>query len=215
MTTPATENATTEVAPASPSSAHIPLPSPAAEITPSVHVPDTDGSDDGDFQDVADDRFSMIPLQTPTAAATKTLQFEETNKTDSADTSPRLRGSSVSSVTGQKSPNGSLRARSPTSTHRTSLPPSSGGPSRDSTSRMPFMLARQKERLDSDPHAHRASIDGHARLKEGFDKIQQVTQTTESEIDWGTLLSVAPNTTCSCLVFNIDFWGVVIAGLSP
>lgn len=214
MTTPASENATVEVARASPSSAHIPLPSPAAEISPTVNVPDTDGSDDDNFQDVADDRFSMIPLQTPTAAATKTLQFEETNKTDSADTSPRLRGSSVSSVTGQKSPNGSLRARSPTSTHRTSLPPSSDGPSRDSMSRMPYMLARQKERLDSDPHAHRASIDGHAKLKEGFDKLQQGTQATENEIDWGTFSFVAPNDTSSCLVFNTDFWGVVIAGLS-
>lgn len=184
-TLPTSENATTELASVSPTSSHIPLPPPSADAAPAINAPDVDDSDDGDFHDVADDRFSMVPLQTPTATP-QLPQFGETVKTDSADASPRLRGSSVSSMAGQKSPRGSLRALSPTSTHRTTLPPSSDGPLRESSSGMPYLLARQKERLDSDPHAHRASIDGHAKLKEGFDKLQQVAQTTETEIDWGT-----------------------------
>ncbi|KAF8313102.1 RabGAP/TBC [Clavulina sp. PMI_390] len=176
---------------AGPSKIPVP-PAGAEEITTSTTESSKDDSDEDDFQDVADDRFSTVPLQTPTTSTTVESHLDVTNKSVSSGESPRPRGSSVSSVTGQKSPNGSPRPLSPTSTHRTTLPASSDGTPGDPTSGLPYMMARQKERLDSDPHAQRASIDGSAKLKAGFEKIHQEAKPSANEIDW-------------------EFWGTVVA----
>jgi len=165
-------------------SSPLPIPSPSIDEKHVVDASQDDKSEDGEFE-VVDDRFSMIPLQTPSASP-RVARFRETNKTENAQALSRLRNSSVSSLTGQKSPRESLQEISPSSTHITTPAQSPYDSSRASSSAaMPIMMARQKERLDSDPNAHRASVDGHARLKEGFEKIQHDSRATEADIDWG------------------------------
>lgn len=165
-------------------SSPLPIPSPSIDENHVVDASQDDKSEDGEFE-VVDDRFSMIPLQTPSASP-RVARFRETNKTENAQALSRLRNSSVSSLTGQKSPRESLQEISPSSTHVTTPAQSPYDSSRTSSSAaMPIMMARQKERLDSDPNAHRASVDGHARLKEGFEKIQHDSRATEADIDWG------------------------------
>lgn len=164
---------------------HLSIPSPSIDGKHVLGAPHNDDFEDGEFQDVADDRFSMIPLQTPSASP-RVPHFRETG--ESVQTLSRLRNSSVSSLTGQKSPRESLQPLSPSSTHQTTPAPSPYDSSRASSfAAMPIMMARQKERLDSDPNAHRASVDGHARLKVGFEKIQQDSRRGEADIDWGEL----------------------------
>lgn len=161
----------------------IPPPSPAHEAPTFAESgsPDDDQSD-GDFHDVVDDsdaRFSLIPLQTPTKPRANPLEDTSSGSSDASMNHKRTPSNS-SSMLGQKSP----RVSGSPSTRRTTLPPDDHGTGKHESS-MSFMLARQKERLDADPKAHRASLQGNAILRQEFDKLQSETKHVEPEVDWG------------------------------
>jgi hypothetical protein len=158
-------------------------PTPAEELDAARSSEEAGDSDSGEFHDAAgeDTRFSLIPLQTPTTP--RAPQFNDSDSGSSDASTRQKHASSSSSVIGQKSPRGSGSFQ----THRTTLPDETRDRNQhpSSTSSMSYFLTRQKERLDSDPSAHRASIHGNAILKQGFDKLQQKTQYSEPEVDWG------------------------------
>lgn len=193
-------------------SPHLSIPSPSIDKRV-FDVSPNDDSEDGEFEDLTDDRFSMIPLQTPSASP-HVRRFGEADKADSVQALSRLRNSSASSLAGQKSPRESLQQHSPPSTRLTTPASSPYEPSvLSSSTAMPIMMARQKERLDSDPNAHRASVDGHARLKEGFEKIQHDSRAVEVDIDWGEpYIHYRGQTGSKLSSVLVDFWGVVVAG---
>ena len=158
--------------------------SSASPPPPAVSSQSDDGDNDDDFQDlpledgddIGDVRFSMIPLQTPTPTTPHAPHHPE----ESPVISELSRRFSTSSIIGQKSPRSSRRM---TISY-------SNGVDGTTTGSVPFMLARleqQRELLESDPKAHRASLDGHGRLKDDFYKLQMQQEAVmdDAEIDWG------------------------------
>lgn len=183
MSTASTSAGTSSPPPDEPGASHsIPPPTPAPELSAFSASPDDEEPED-EFHDVADnadERFSLIPLQTPTTPRANPLADTSSDSSDASTN--RKRTSNSSSIIAQKSP----RASGSPSTRRTTLPADDGTSSKHASG-MSVLLARQKERLDADPKAHRASIQGNAILKQGFDKLQLDTQSAEPEVDWGAL----------------------------
>jgi hypothetical protein len=149
-------------------------------LPPAASSQSNHNEDEDDFQDLPlgdpDVRFSMIPLQTPTPT-TPHVEYHPEESSVVSELSARF---STSSIIGQKSPRSSRRI---TTSFSNGVDGANHGP-------VPFMLARleqQRELLESDPKAHRASLDGHGRLKDDFHKfqMQQEAVVEDEQIDWG------------------------------
>ena len=146
-------------------------------------------ANDDEYQELAlddDVRFSTVSLQTPTTSRPAHLS-DPIGDTGPSGSSKRLTNSSV---VGQKSPRSSLPDDDPL---QMNFPDKGTEENEADRSSVPFLIARleqQKERIETDPRAQRASIDGHLRLKEDFQKLQereqqQLRDDPEAEIDWG------------------------------
>ena len=168
-----------------------------ASVCSSVAIPpptptlfsDREVNDDEEYQELAlddDIRFSTVSLQTPTTS-NPAHPSGSTAGPKPSESSKRLTNSSV---LGQKSPRSSLL-----DDDALQISPLTKGTEENGVDRasVPFLIARleqQKERIESDARAQRASIDGHLRLKEDFQKLQereqqQARDDLEVEIDWG------------------------------
>ncbi|KZO98865.1 RabGAP/TBC, partial [Calocera viscosa TUFC12733] len=136
--------------------------------------------------DLDNERFSTVALRTPSLPPS-------TPDPNSAASRSTWRNSLATASSGNAPTQVSPSARDSRRMTMASIPPLRTA----STSNFDFALARlnlQREAQQSDPSVRRASLHGHLRLKEGFDKLHEEQEKLEEheEIDW-------------------DFWGEVMA----